>query len=393
MFCICVCFCFCFFFSFFQLNFPHLLNLEKLAFMCVFFMQRERSPPELKPSVAVTIANSSDIGEKTEMHCDTSVDRKDFSSSKILPSSKMEDGGPTGIACEEKFLDGRVGATVSIGDRRASDGTNRVGDQYKPEIELNGDDGYMNREAATGRDLSSQGVGCCPSKERKRPHIDLSDSAAPALHVPSQNIPWSGVNNMLVGGENFGKRRRSSPSDMYGFSSHNCRDSFGGDVASKWNDLGPCLSVEEKRCVEACDEKVIPEDLGTTERRFFPVDPRQGNSSVPWKNRALGGDDDWLHDGFPNLELALGAETKPQNKSIMPFLAGLADKKNNQDKPPDRVVDVKEDDVSSSLSLSLSFPFPDKEQPVTPVSKSEQLRPDRHHVNTSLLLFGGFSEK
>ncbi|PON49500.1 Zinc finger, FYVE/PHD-type [Trema orientale] len=360
--------------------------------------KRERSPPEnglgtgRKPSVAVTGANSSKIDEKMQLQCDTSVDGKDFSSSKIFPSSN-EDEGLRGLVCEEKFLDGRVGATVSIGDYRASDGTNRGGDQYKPEMELKGDDGYMNGEVALRRDLSSKGVECCPSTERKRPFIDLSDRTPPASNGASQNIPWNGVNNMLVDGENFGKRRRTGPIDMYGCSSLNCRDSPGGGVTSKPKDLGPCLSAEEKRCVEACDEKVITEDLGTTERRFFPVDPRQGNSSVPWKSLAAGVDDNRTHDGFPNLELALGAETKPQNKGIMPLFVGLVDKKNNPDKPPDKAVDVKEDDVSSSLSLSLSFPFPDKEQPVKPVSKSEQLRPDRHHVNTSLLLFGGFSEK
>lgn len=332
------------------------------------------------------------MGEKTHLHCDTSVDSKDFSSSKMLSSSN-EDKGLTKFVCEEKLLDGRVGGTASIVDDRALDGTNRGGNQCKPEIELNGDDGYTNRVADSVRDLSSQGVNCCLSTERKRPHIDLSDRAPPASGVVSQNIPWKGVNNMLVQGENFGKRRRTAPTDLFGCSSHNCRDSPGGGIASQRSDLGPCLSIEEKRCVEACDEKVIPEDPGTTEMRFFPMDPRQGNSSVPWKSLSVEGEDNGLHDGFPNLELALGAETKPQNKRIMPFLVGLVDKKNNQDKPPDKAVDVKEDDVSASLSLSLSFPFPDKEQPVKPVSKSEQLRPDRQHVNTSLLLFGGFSEK
>ncbi|XP_062119700.1 protein PARALOG OF AIPP2-like isoform X2 [Humulus lupulus] len=387
----------------------------------------EISPPEnrpdteTKPSAVVAGVNSCSIGEEPQLHCDTSVDTKDYSSSrsKILPSLN-DDVELSEMDCEEKFLDGRVGATASIVDDSRA--------QYKPEIKLKGeDDGYVNKKVALGTDLnsiidvecSSDSIGVeCSSMERKRPHIDLSDRAPPASNVASPNIHWNGVNNLLGDEEIFGKRRRTVPSDVFGCGIHNCKDSLGGGGGSIASNpkMIPYLLVTEKRCVEACDEKVIPEDLGTTERRFFPVDPRQGNSSSEgWKNiTSLGGgggggvnDDHRLHDGFPNLELALGAETKPPPQSkAMPFFVGLADKKNKQDKPPDKAAEVidEEDDDSSSLSLSLSFPFPDKEEavPVKAAAKSEQqLRPppERHHhhphhpVNTSLLLFRGFTEK
>jgi hypothetical protein len=111
---------------------------------------------------------------------------------------------------------------------------------------------------------------------------------------------------------------------------------------------------------------------------------------MPWNS---SNDEDKVHDGIPNLELALGAETKSPNKGILPFF-GLVEKNDNQNKPPDKVLNKEEDDgVSASLSLSLSFPFPDKEQTVKPVSKTEQLVPERRHVNTSLLLFGDLSDK
>ncbi|XP_030501256.2 ASI1-immunoprecipitated protein 2 isoform X2 [Cannabis sativa] len=358
-----------------------------------------RPTTEPKPFVAITKANSSNIGEETKMHCDI----KDTSSStpKILPSLN-DDVELTETDCEEKSLDGRIGATAStVGDCRASDGTNRSGGAQ-------GDnDGFVNKKTALVTDLNSIEVECssdsigveCSSMERKRPHIDLSE-APQASNVTSQNsTPWNGVNNLLLDEEIFVKRRKTVPTDVYGCGSHSCsRDSLG----SNRKNSSPYLSTtEEKRCVEACDEKVIPEDLGTTERRFFPVDSRQGNSSAGWKNMVLGGND----DGFPNLELALGAETKPplQSNKAMPFFVGLVDKKNKQEKPPpDKPIEVKEEDDSSSLKLSLSFPFPDKEEavPVKAVAKSEQPGDNRHHhnnhpppVNTSLLLFGGFPEK
>lgn len=357
-------------------------------------MQREKSPPEhrlraeLKPCLEVAGANSK-IGEKRQLRCDDSIGRKVFSSLKVLPCAN-EDLGVRGIVLEEKIVDARVCVTASVSDNRALDEINRGRDQYKPE-----------------RDLSIKGIECYQSTERKRPHIALSDGASPASNAMAQNIPWNGVNKVLVDGENFGKKQKTDQGETYGGSSYNSRTSFGV-VEPKQKDVGSCLSVEQKMCIEACEEKVIPEDLGTTttERRFFPVDSRQANNSSmqPWKNLSVGGgDEERLLDGYPNLELALGAETKPQqSKGILPFFVGLVDSKSDQEKPQDKGVDGKgggddddDDDESASLSLSLSFPsFPGSEQPVKQAgSKSEQMRPERHHVNTPLLLFGRFSEK
>ncbi|KAK9914727.1 hypothetical protein M0R45_038486 [Rubus argutus] len=195
-------------------------------------------------------------------------------------------------------------------------------------------------------------------------------------------MPWNLVNSMQRIGESDSKKPKIDSSGLHGF----CTSQ---SVSSS--------SVEEKICLEACNEKVIPEDLGATERHFFPVESRNvqdflmDNNSLPWKNLSSGNDD--KSDGFPSLELALRAETKPPSKGNLPFFVGLGDEKDYQDRPLDKTIGEKEDDVSASLSLSLSFPFPDKEQPVKPVTIPEQLLPERHHVNTSLLLFGRFPEK
>lgn len=353
---------------------------------------REKSPPEhrllaeLNPCLEVAGANSK-IGEKRQLQCDDSIGRKDFSSLKVLPCAN-EDLGVRGIVSGEKIVDARVGVTASVSDNRALDEINRGRDQYKPE-----------------RDLSIKGIERYQSTERKRPHIALSDGASPASNAMAQNIPWNGVKKVLVDGENFGKKQKTDQGETYGGSTYNSRASFGV-VEPKQKD-GSYLS-EQKMCIEACEEKVIPEDLGTTttERRFFPVDSRQANnSSMPsWKNLSVGGgDEEQLLDGYPNLELALGAETKPQqSKGILPLFVGLVDGKSDQEKPQDKGVDSKggdgnddNDDDSASLSLSLSFPsFPGSEQPVKQAgSKSELMRPERHHVNTSLCFFLGGSQR
>ncbi|KAL5568287.1 hypothetical protein UlMin_024862 [Ulmus minor] len=348
---------------------------------------------ELKPSVSATRTNSFSKGEKTPLPYDISVDRKDFLPLKILPVSKEEEG-VTGRAYDKKFFDGPVGATVSFGDGKTPDGIKREKDLPKPEKDVKEEDGYVKREAALGRDPTAKGVDYYWSTERKRPHIDLSDPSPPV--VTMQSMPWNGINNMRVEGEIVGKKQKTgpTPSDMYECSSYNNRNPFGGGNASKQKDLGPLL-VEEKMCVEACDEKVIPVDLGSTEMRFFPVDPRSAKDPRQGNNKVVWGEDG-MNDGLPNLELALGgAERRPQNKGL-PFLVGSGEKKENPEMGfAEKGVDEKEDEVSASLSLSLGFPFLEKEEGRKKgVPKSEQVRGEREGgVNTSLILFGGFPEE
>lgn len=301
-------------------------------------------------------------GEKSEMLGVTS-------SVKIFPVGN-QDVGTEGIIVPEKQPD-----IVKSG---------------RDEVDLERDlkeEGYTDTETALHTDLNHKGLNCWQSNHQKRPHLDLSEAAPQPSVGTSQKMSW---NEVFVDQKNTSKRLKTGFSGTYGCSSSRDRDTFSDGFSSQIDDLAPCSSVDEKRCVEFCDEKVIPEDLGTRERYFFPVsshvkDFRLGTNGMPWKELSKD-------DGVPNLELALGAETKPQNKGMLPFFVGMVDKKNNQDKPPDKVTDKEEEDLSSALSLSLSFPFPDTEQP-SAVSKTEQLLPDRRHVNTSLLLFGGVLDK
>lgn len=348
---------------------------------------------EIKSSIPITGSNSSNKGEKRQVHWVTSGDREGAEYLKIRPISNQE-VAIAGSVGEETIPDRkkRVGLAGGV-EEVILDGVNIESVECKQDKELKRDYGYKEIEAALVRDLTA-GVNSFQSSKRKHPHIALSETAASA--ATNQEMSWNEVNSTQIDGEGDSKKPKIGSSGLYGCSTSRGTNAVDDGFVSH-NDMGPC-SMVEKRCVEACEEKVIPEDLGTTERYFFPVDSRHVQhfhtveNSVPWKGSSSG-DEDKSRDGFPSLELALGAETKPQNKGILPFFVGLADEKNNQDKPLDAVVDEKDDDASASLSLSLSFPFPDKEQPVKPVSKSEQLLPERHHVNTSLLLFGRLPDK
>ncbi|KAL3521770.1 hypothetical protein ACH5RR_019919 [Cinchona calisaya] len=135
-----------------------------------------------------------------------------------------------------------------------------------------------------------------------------------------------------------------------------------------------------------------------TERYFFAVDPDLGKDVglvgkfMPWKMSPS--EQDQLQDRAPNLELALGAESKPMTQGTPAFSVGKEDRKIVQDHCRNEAATKgDEDDVSASLSLSLSFPFPDVDQTRKSLSNSEQLMPERQRVNTSLLLFEGLKEK
>jgi hypothetical protein len=342
-------------------------------------MQVEPSLPdrlgaELKASLQATEKSGSDDGDKAQMLWDTSSDGENKLFLKILPVGNKD-----------------VGMLGSVGEDKIQDRMNGVRDQVKLERELKEDAGYMDSGAALlDRDLTN-----C----RIRPYLDLSETAPQTSSDTGQKRPWNEINSVSVDEESARKRLKSGFSVMSGHSNFRGRNSGNDNFAPQIIDPGSVSCIEEKKCEEACDEKVIREDLGSTERYFFPVDSQRGkdfvfgDNSVPWKKHSSDCEDK-LHDDVPNLELALGAEMKPPNKGMLPFFVGTVGKKNDQGKPPDKVKEDDDDDgVSASLSLSLSFPFPDKEQTVKPVSKADQLLPERHNLNNSLLLFGGFRNK
>ncbi|XP_050225698.1 uncharacterized protein LOC126675142 isoform X2 [Mercurialis annua] len=376
-----------------RLNPKSLLKNAKNSALCSeighpSLSQEEVALPECildtdKPSIQ-TAGTDSDFNSREEISKDVDTFRLSGDSScvEVFHTGKQDD--VKGIIDEERMVD-----RMDI-DR----------DEVRVETNLNEYPPSMDEEASAGRDETGKGLDCWQSNSRKRSHLDLSEEAPLMSGSTNKKIPWVDINDTIVDGDSISKKPKTVFHEEYWDSSKRDRTSLSDGFTSQICDLGSSSSVERRgrSCEEPADEKVIHEDLGSAERYFFPVesrrvkDIRMGGNSMPWKDYSLN-DENQFHDLVPNLELALGAETKHQNKGIMPFLVGIVERNNPQDKIPENVTEKEEEDVSGSLSLSLSFPFPDSEQTVKPVSKTEQLLPERHHVNTSLLLFGGFADK
>ncbi|KAE8664120.1 RING/FYVE/PHD zinc finger superfamily protein, putative isoform 2 [Hibiscus syriacus] len=238
---------------------------------------------------------------------------------------------------------------------------------------------------ADGKTSSTIDRGSWQLNHRKRPYIDLTEPVSEVSTVTCQKMPWSEATRIPVDRGNDNKKLKMGFSKIYQYSSARDQVPFSDSLASNRQNPGSLSSLEERRCDFACQEKLIPEDLGNSESFFLPMDSR------------LAGEHR-VHDVSPNLELALGAETSPPNKGILPFFVGAIDESDNQNKLHNKVTSKQEEEdvsapLSLSLSLSLSFPFQEKERDAKPVPKPEQQLPERHPVNTSLLLFRGFPEK
>ncbi|ESW03487.1 hypothetical protein PHAVU_011G017900 [Phaseolus vulgaris] len=266
--------------------------------------------------------------------------------------------------------------------------------QRRPKRKQLENDLNINEEATMLQgDLDLKGANCLVPNDKKIKHIDLSDTLVEASAVSSQKRPLNVVNCKLEDTESSKKLQKSLGGVFECNESAGARVSFNGSFASLVNDLGSCSSVG-KGCKEACDEKIIHEDLGTMERTFFPVDNRNKlNSGMVVNRESLNGAGEYVDQfevGIPNLELALGGETKPSHKSMLPFFVGAVDKKINPEKTPD--IERDDENVAASLSLSLSFPSSSKEH-MKPVTKNEPLPTDGHNAKSSFLLFGRFTDK
>ncbi|KAK3447482.1 hypothetical protein EUGRSUZ_A02991 [Eucalyptus grandis] len=230
--------------------------------------------------------------------------------------------------------------------------------------------------------------------EKKRRHSDLVETALQTSFGTNEKVAWNNVSSENVKIEHVDKKQKTDCREIYEASrpiDANLVDGF----ASQKSAQDSTLAVVEKLHNKVCDEPINLENTGTAERFFFPVlsnhakDLTSAESSMPWKTLPSSVPAR-SHDGVPNLDLALGAKTKSSNKGLLPLWIGVADK---SDSHPEAVAAQEEDPVSGSLSLSLSFPFPDSDKGFKPVPDAEQLLPESRRVNTSLLLFGDFSEK
>ncbi|KAL3756031.1 hypothetical protein ACJRO7_002980 [Eucalyptus globulus] len=230
--------------------------------------------------------------------------------------------------------------------------------------------------------------------EKKRRHSDLVETALQTSFGTNEKVAWNNVSSENVKIEHVDKKQKTDCREIYEASrpiDANLVDGF----ASQKSAQDSTLAVVEKLHNKVCDEPINLENTGTAERFFFPVlsnhakDLTSVESSMPWKTLPSSVPAR-SHDGVPNLDLALGAKTKSSNKGLLPLWIGVADK---SDSHPEAVAAQEEDPVSGPLSLSLSFPFPDSDKGFKPVPDAEQLLPESRRVNTSLLLFGDFSEK
>ncbi|XP_058084997.1 uncharacterized protein LOC131232639 isoform X2 [Magnolia sinica] len=231
---------------------------------------------------------------------------------------------------------------------------------------------------------------------RKRLHPNSSEMVSEAsgilLNRESRTMPWGGkAERIQIDGENECKKMKAYNDSCVGSSTR--EQILGEGFSSKMLGMDPGFLKEQKGdCVYDYN---MPESSKAAEMFFFPVDTspisncKSGNSAQ-WK--ILQSDRDPPELDIPNLELALGAKKKPSKPGFFPLFPGSIDEKSSQNKLPDPPVDDGDDELSSSLSLSLAFPFPVKEQSAKSAPKTEQLLPETHHVNTSLLLFGGFPD-
>ncbi|KAL7230297.1 hypothetical protein ACSBR2_008739 [Camellia fascicularis] len=242
--------------------------------------------------------------------------------------------------------------------------------------------------------------GKCLDEDSKWTVSQASAGVSPAL-------TWKDVDNVLLDAECASKKQRTGYSGLYVCNSSGNKSSSRESFMSGIHDAGTSSPIKKGRVEEARVKREVSKDNGTAERYFFPVDPNpvkdlsSGDNAGLWKVLSSENEDRHL-DGVPNLELALGAEMKPSKQGILPFLVGKVDL---NDGPEDQLrekaatkeeeEEEEEEDVSACLSLSLSFPFPEKEVTVKPVSKVEQLVPDRrrHFKTTSMLFFDGLSDK
>ncbi|GAU27595.1 hypothetical protein TSUD_271350 [Trifolium subterraneum] len=274
---------------------------------------------------------------------------------------------------------------------KISERTNNDENQRRPKRKEREDDLNIKVEATDQGDLAIEAVNCRLPNDIKVEHIDHSNTVIEAPAASCQEMRRTKMNVKLEDTDSSSKMQ-SGFTGIYGCYNSVARDSFTGSSASLVNDFGSSSSVEDKGCKESCDEKIIHEDLGTMEKTFFPIDTHNTTdsrlvlSSMSLKRPHECGEK--FEVGIPSLELALGGEMKQSKNGTLPFLAGKADKKNNQENTPDCLETKQEDDdsVAASLSLSLSFPSSNKETTI-PASK------DEHHMNSSLLLFGRFTDK
>ncbi|WOK92735.1 hypothetical protein Cni_G01426 [Canna indica] len=141
------------------------------------------------------------------------------------------------------------------------------------------------------------------------------------------------------------------------------------------------------------DYEAVSEGSKNAERYFFPIDPGPTTSKKADNLvYVLSSDDeDSPESNTPDLELALGGKRRTRKQDILPLSSPNVGEKRKRDMLSTPAVDDG-DDTPASLSLSLGFPASKKTQTAKSNSETEQLLPDKPCINTSLLLFGHYTD-
>lgn len=215
-------------------------------------------------------------------------------------------------------------------------------------------EGNSDSEGLSKRDLNTEGIHYLESHHRKRRKMDILESAAlVSTGANNRTSRDEEVDCIVLEEEIVLKKPRTGFGNSYENScSSGGINSQSDPYVSPRNDIGPTFLFQKKGGDKVCDVNVIPEDFETAEKHFFPVGSHQlEDHHLPLPAK----DEDEYRDAVPNLELALGAETKLRKKSMIPFFMDLVDEKHNHSESSEKVIDVEEEDDSTSLTLSLSL--------------------------------------
>ncbi|PKI38195.1 hypothetical protein CRG98_041448 [Punica granatum] len=223
----------------------------------------------------------------------------------------------------------------------------------------------MNSDLALKGDLGSAELLIFPSNQlpEKSQRWNMSFYLWGVFKGSRANVLDSGLGE----GEGSRKKQKTDNHETSGCNSPRDASPSRDGFAHQVHDLNECSAVAENLSGDY-DNGVALKGTETAERFLFPVsfqDSKElmtGNISIPWKSASSMDNEVRCHGGLPvpDLELALGAETKSPGKGIS-FLVEQS-KPSSSDRAAPEPKENEDDDPSASLSLSLSFPFPDEER-------------------------------
>ncbi|KAL2921462.1 PHD and RING finger domain-containing protein 1 [Bienertia sinuspersici] len=343
----------------------------------------------------------------TSSHSSEVLTVKQEGSSVLIPEQQVlctvnnvDEKSPNSLKQEDKFVDitqQKNGSQLKLEVKVEQEEEKKDSIWKKDAVKLEWE-GSLNREGCVDINVSAEdsmeddlhSLQCSSPQRPSSGDVNETTSEAAASVIPCQKRPWVDNKDLSKDGQSYIDKRIKGADTFYG-----C-DQRSDMYAAQMHDVSTSSRIEDT-ANEVVDEKTSV-NPGSAERCFFLVDSRAAQTVLsedhpsPWKVSLLG-NEDRLPDGSPNLELALGVEKKQSRKGVLPFFAGIVDRK-GPDRPPDIAASANEvdEDASASLSLSLAFPFSDQETPARSeksLTTVEQTLPAKREANTSLLFFRG----